>query len=50
LIKEENNLNGLDYNCTTLQPKGDFPFIEVDQLSFKEKICLINELHKEEEK
>jgi len=47
-MMEENNLYGLTYNCPTLQRKLDCPFLDVDHLSFKEKVKWVEGLSKEE--
>jgi len=47
-MKEEINVYGLAYSCPTRQRQDDCPFIEVDHLSFKEKVKWVEGLSEEE--
>lgn len=46
-MKEENELYGLAYNCPTLQRKDDCPFMQVEYLTFIEKVNWIDGLNKD---
>ena len=46
-MKEENELYGLAYNCPTLQRKYDCPFMQVEHLTFIEKVNWIDGLIKD---
>jgi len=46
-MKEENELYGLAYNCPNLQRKDDCPFMQVELLTFIEKVNWINGLNKD---
>lgn len=46
-MKEESELYGLAYNCPTLERKDDCPFMQVEHLTFIEKVNWIDGLNKD---